>query len=174
MLFLGKKHNSHRTLVCPREKFMVWFAGVTPEKKPINTKKSDRTPPHLNCNHSVDVSRLSREDVPSVPRTFCPIYVELHVSQVGTSRGFVPNRPWDTSEAHRSPDSLVCSLFVGFSFSPDRGSSTRQYLRKASKSVVQRTRPTLLSPFVGAAMVGCTQTHPRQSQSSQFFLVFNP
>ena len=41
-------------------------------------------------NHPVDVSRLSRANVPFVARTFCPIYVELHINQVGTSRMLAP------------------------------------------------------------------------------------
>ena len=51
----------------------------------------------------MDVSRLSRGSVPSVPRRSCPIYVELHINQVGTSwmsRDSPPNHPQDTSEAH--------------------------------------------------------------------------
>ena len=46
----------------------------------------------LDCNHPVDVSRLSRGNVSSVPRTFCPIDVELHRNQVRTS--------WVSRETH--------------------------------------------------------------------------
>ena len=47
------------------------------EENPPNGKLLDR-------NHSVDVSRLSHANVPFVPRTFCLIYGELHIEQVGT------------------------------------------------------------------------------------------
>ena len=71
-------------------------------KNQKNIKKFRGTPPLLNRDHPVNVSRLSRGNVPSVPWTFCPIYVELRINQVGTSRmswDSPPNRPQDTSEA---------------------------------------------------------------------------
>ena len=70
---------------------LVWCHAMTQplvgrEKKPIKIKKFGRIPPLLNCNHTVDVSRLSCGNVPSVPRTFCPVYMELHTNEVGISR----------------------------------------------------------------------------------------
>ena len=85
------------------------------EHKPISIKTFGRTPPYLDCNHPVDVSCLSRGDVPSVPRTFCPICVHWHGKQVRTSqmsRDSPPVFP-DTSEAYRTPNSFMCVLFIG-------------------------------------------------------------
>ena len=45
-------------------------------RKTINIKKFGGTPPLLDRNHPVDVSRSSR--------ICCPIYVDLHISHVGT------------------------------------------------------------------------------------------
>ena len=88
---------------CDKEKNIENPIGK--RRKPINIKKFGGTPPPLDRIHPVDVSqRLSRENVPSVPWTFCPIHVELHINQVGTSRtsrDSPPNRPRHTSEAHR-------------------------------------------------------------------------
>ena len=53
-------------------------------EKPINIQKFGGTPLLLDHNHPVDVSHLSRGNVPSVPWTICPIYVELHINQVRT------------------------------------------------------------------------------------------
>ena len=84
-------------------------------------KKFGGTPPLLDRNHPVDVSRLSCENVPSVPRTFCPIYVELHRHQVGTSRvslGLAPKpSPRDTSGTYRSPMPLCVFCLSVFFFS---------------------------------------------------------
>ena len=76
----------------------------------ISIKKFGGTPPLLDCIHPVDVSRLSSGSAPFVPRAFCPIYVELHRKQVGTSwmcRDSPPNRPRDTPKAYRPPKSEV-------------------------------------------------------------------
>ena len=56
------------------------------KRKTINIKKFGGTSPRLHRNHPVDVSHLSRGNAPSVPWTFCPIYVELHINQVLSSR----------------------------------------------------------------------------------------
>ena len=77
-------------------------------------------------NHPADVSRLSRGNVPLVPQTFCQVYVELHINQVGTSRmsrDSPPKHPRDTSKAYRPPHSFMRVLCVSFSlfFSPMLG-----------------------------------------------------
>ena len=54
-------------------------------EKPMNIKKFSGTSPLLDLSHPVDVSRLSRGNVPSVPWTFCPIYVTLRRNHVGAS-----------------------------------------------------------------------------------------
>ena len=62
-------------------------------KEPINIREFGGTPPLLDVSHAMDVSCCPIRNVPSVPRTFCPIYVELHRNQVGTSwmsRGLAP------------------------------------------------------------------------------------
>ena len=88
------------------------------KEKTISIKKFGGTP-LFDRNHPVDQSRLSRGSVPFVLRKFCPIYVELHISQIGTSRmsrDSPPNRPRDTSEAYRPPNSFTrytCSFFIG-------------------------------------------------------------
>ena len=88
------------------------------EENPKNTKKFGGTPPLLDRNHPVEMSRLSPGNVPSVRWTFCPIYVELHRNQVGTSltsRDSPPDRVRDTSEAYRRPpNSFICVLCLSF------------------------------------------------------------
>ena len=50
---------------------------------------------------------------------------ELHRNQVRTSRMFEglapPNRPQDTSETYRPPNSFVCSWLIGFYSPPKQG-----------------------------------------------------
>ena len=58
-------------------------------------------------------SQLSRGFGPCVPRTFCPICVDLHRNQVGTSwisLRLPLDRPQDTSEVYRPPKSFVCFI----------------------------------------------------------------
>ena len=82
------------------------------KKKTINIKKFGGTPHFRIWTTTIQWTcavRLSHGSVPSVLRTFCPIYVELHINQVGTSPdvpGFPPPNPRDTSEAHRLPNSI--------------------------------------------------------------------
>ena len=61
-------------------------AGKRKNTNRYKKQKVGGTPPLLDRNHPVDVSHLSCGNVPSVPRTFCPIYVEMHIHQVGTFR----------------------------------------------------------------------------------------
>ena len=90
---------------------------LSTRRKTQKIKKFGGTPPHLESNHPVEVSCLSRGNVPSVPRTFCPICVELIThDQVGmsqVSRDSPPNRPRDSSEAYRPPNSQGQILAVG-------------------------------------------------------------
>ena len=82
-----------------------------------NIEKYGRTPSRLDRNHPVDVAHLSHGNVLSVPRTFSPIYVDLHRNQVGTSwmsRGLAPKPSQDTSKAYRPPNSFMCVLLIGF------------------------------------------------------------
>ena len=88
------------------------------EKK--NIPKLGGTPPLLDCNHPVDVSRLSHGNVPSVPRTFCPIYGELRINQVGTSRmsqGSPPNCPLDIPRQRTDHQTPLCFLSLSVFFS---------------------------------------------------------
>ena len=88
------------------------------KKKPINIKKFGGTSPYLDCSHAMDVSRLSRGNVPSVPQTFCSIYVALHRAQVGTSRvslGIAPkSSPGHLPGIPMPPKSSMCVLFIVF------------------------------------------------------------
>ena len=94
---------------------LVCLVTVRCEKRISWEEKNDkhkeiRRDPLFDRNHPVDQSRLSRRSAPFVLRTFCPIYVELHISQIGTSRmsrDSPPNRPRDTSEACRPPNSFT-------------------------------------------------------------------
>ena len=52
----------------------------------------------LSCGHSVH-------------------YVEVQVGASRMSRDSPPDRSWDTSEAYRPPNSFMCSLSIGISFS---------------------------------------------------------
>ena len=64
------------------------------EKRPESSRK-----PHL----------------PAKPFSKLLIYVELHINHFGTSRMFQdspPDRPRDTSETHRPPNSFMCSLVI--------------------------------------------------------------
>ena len=60
------------------------------EEQHFNTKKFGRTPPLLDRNHALDLSRLSCGDIPFVAQTFCPTYVEIiaHNHQGGKSGCF--------------------------------------------------------------------------------------
>ena len=53
-------------------------------KNPINIKNFGGTPPLLHRKHPLDMSHLSRGNVPSVPHMVCPIYVVFHINQVRT------------------------------------------------------------------------------------------
>ena len=81
------------------------------EKKP-KRKKFGGTPPLLDSNHLVDMSGLSRGNVPSVPLTFCPIYVELHINQVGMSwmSGAPPHTVPRTLPRHTDHQTPLCVL----------------------------------------------------------------
>ena len=86
-----------------------------------------------DTHHLVDVSRLSRENVPSVPQTFCP-------NQMGTSRmspNLPPDRPWDTSETTKflyvrmekpwESFRVICNLSGYFHFASLILETLRQY-----------------------------------------------
>ena len=80
-----------------------WAAkDLTGERKiTINIKKFGGTPPLLDSNHPVDVSRLPADILPSLCRI-------AHKSgrDVPDVPGFAPNRPQDTSEAH-APHQII-------------------------------------------------------------------
>ena len=59
-------------------------------EKTTNIKKLGGTPPLLDRNHPMDVSHLSRGIVPFVARTFCPIYVEIHINLIQVRPGRTP------------------------------------------------------------------------------------
>ena len=120
-------------------------------------KKFGATLPLLDRNHPVDVSRLSRGNVPSVPQTSCPIYVELHINQVGTSRMFQdshPNRPRHTSDAYRPPNSFMCCERVRplqGSKSPKSGREVQSWVERAPEEAGRRAEQAKsnLDPRVG-------------------------
>ena len=81
-------------------------------------KKFSGTPPLLDRNHPMDVSRLSRGNVPFVPQTFCPLYVELkHTTGLGLPRS-PGTRPQTIPGKHRPPNSPLCVLWVSAFSSP--------------------------------------------------------
>ena len=80
-------------------------------EKQINIKKFGGTPPLLDRNRPVDMPRLSRGNIPSVPRTFCPIYVELHTSP-GRDVPDVPGLAPKPSRGHFRPRGMPTTKFL--------------------------------------------------------------
>ena len=83
----------------PKETALHIAARCLGREKPINIKKFGGTPPLLDRNHPVDMPRLSRGDIPSVLRTFCPIYVGI-IHKSGRDVPDVPGLALKTSPGH--------------------------------------------------------------------------
>ena len=64
----------------PNRRNSAIFADLG-EKKNNRHKEIRGKPLHLDCDHGC--VHLSCGNVPSVPQTFCPIYVELHINRSG-------------------------------------------------------------------------------------------
>ena len=91
----------------------VMISGCTVQKELGRGKKSKHTQKKSAGHpHFWTCPIVSRGHVLFVPRTFCPLYVELHIHQVGTSRmspaGLTP----------RPSRLFICSLFTPFFFCP--------------------------------------------------------
>ena len=100
--------NTERAMRCDAK---IWRCAFSLQKSSAMRCRDAKTLA-MRCRdagHSaVDMSHLSRGNVPSVPRTCCPIHVEVHTNQVRTSRmswHLPPNHPRDTSKAYRPPNS---------------------------------------------------------------------
>ena len=92
-------------------------------RKTNKHKEIWRTPPLPDHSHPIDVSRLSRKNVPFVPRTFCPICVVLSEDAMGGSKKEGGGKPheWQPSQKIGSgpprtvrfpPPSSVSALFL--------------------------------------------------------------
>ena len=90
-------------------------------------KRKAKKPKTIWRDTSTFASQPSRGHVPFVLWK-CPVcptdilsslwnYTEISSGRPGCPGGSPPNRPWDTSEAYRPPNSFMCSLFIGFFFS---------------------------------------------------------
>ena len=82
-------------------------------KKTINIKNFGRTPPGVRPVCPGDTSHLSRDMSPSVPGTFCPFSIDLHINQAPN----VPMCPWDGSGASGRQIPL-CDFSLSVFFSP--------------------------------------------------------
>ena len=87
-------------------------------RSPINKSVFGGTPPQLDCDHPVDMSRLSRRNVPFVPRTFCPLCVDWHRNQARTSYMSLelPSKPF-TGHFQSIPTTKFLYVFLVYAFS---------------------------------------------------------
>ena len=101
------------------------------EKNPINIKKFGGTPPLLDCNQPV-----FRGNVAFVPRTFCPVYVEMH-TQIRSGRPGCPGtRPQSAlGTLPRHTDRQIPVLGENQKVTAGRGQQTKKRHEKFATNV---------------------------------------